>query len=112
MDPDPDLDPDPGPALFGSEDANKKYFFLSFLFIHTFPSVFKDKKSLKRQKTVEITGKVFLYFLLVERRIRVRMRTNNYGSACLPPLPKEEGGGGRENGRNHHWGKGRWGLSA
>jgi hypothetical protein len=40
---------------------------------------FKDNKSLRRHKTEEI--KVFLNFLLVDRKPRIR--TNNYGSGRL-----------------------------
>jgi hypothetical protein len=51
--------PYPDPALFVSDlqDANKKFFCL-LLFEGTFTSFFKDKKSLRSHKTVEI--EVFL----------------------------------------------------
>jgi hypothetical protein len=59
------MDPDPDPAIFiiGLQDANKKQFFLTkffciLLFEGIFTSSFKDKKSKRSHKTVEI--KVFL----------------------------------------------------
>jgi hypothetical protein len=53
-------DLDPGPSLY--------------LTVGTFTSVFEHNQLLKRHKTVEI--KVFLNFLLVNGRIRIR--TNNF----------------------------------
>ncbi len=62
MDPDPDVDPDPSLFIIDLQDANKKLFSLKFpcmlLFEGTFTSFFKDKKSKRSHKTVEI--KVFL----------------------------------------------------
>jgi hypothetical protein len=67
MDPDPDADPDadPDPSIFiiDLQDANKKLntfkkFFCIVLFEGTFTSFFKDKKSKRSHKTVEIN--VFL----------------------------------------------------
>jgi hypothetical protein len=61
---DPDSDPDPSIFIIDLQDANKKQsffykkFFCIFLLEGTFTSFFKDKKSKKSQKTVEI--KVFL----------------------------------------------------
>jgi hypothetical protein len=61
MDPDSDPDADPNPSIFiiDLQDANKKrIFFLKFfcivLFEGTFTSFFKDKKSKRSHKTVEI----------------------------------------------------------
>jgi hypothetical protein len=48
------------------------------LTVGTFTSFFKDNKSLRSHETVEI--KVFLHFLLVDGRIRIRISTKNYGS--------------------------------
>jgi hypothetical protein len=60
-----DSDPDPDPAIFviDLQEANKKLillkkFFCLLLFEGTFTSFFKDKKSKRSHKTVEI--KVFL----------------------------------------------------
>jgi hypothetical protein len=60
---DPDPDPDPTIFIIDLQEANKKLiflkkFFCTFLFEGTFPSFFKDKKSKRSHKTVEI--KVFL----------------------------------------------------
>jgi hypothetical protein len=60
---DPDADPDPSIFIIDLQDANKKLFlFFKFscilVFKGTFTSFFKDKKSKRRHKTVEI--KVFL----------------------------------------------------
>ncbi len=67
MDPDPDSDPDadPDPSIFiiDLQDANKKRiikksfsaYYLK-LFEGTFTSFFKDKKSNRSHKTVEIKG--------------------------------------------------------
>ena len=69
MGPDPDSDPDAvsDPAIFviDLQDANKKQIFLKQLFClllyeGTFTSFFKDKKSKRNHKVVEI--KVFLTF--------------------------------------------------
>jgi hypothetical protein len=61
MDLDPDADPDPPIFIIDLQDANKKLikkkFFSILLFEGTFTSFFKDKKSKRRHKTVEI--KVF-----------------------------------------------------
>ncbi len=65
MDPDPDLDPDP--AIF------VKFFLLitfdgtSYMYI-----IFKDKKSKRSHKAVGI--KVFLTFLLGDRRIKIQIQ--------------------------------------
>jgi hypothetical protein len=49
MDPDPDSDPDADPnlAIFVSDpqDVNRIFFFCSLLFVGTFTSFLKDKKS-------------------------------------------------------------------
>jgi hypothetical protein len=63
MDPDPDVDPDPSIFIIELQDANKKRIFFKKLFCivlfeGTFTSFFKDKKSRRSHKTVEI--KVFL----------------------------------------------------
>ena len=63
---DPDADPDPSIFIIDLQDANKKLmFFFKFscilLFEGTFTSFFKDKKSKRSHKTVEI--KVFLTIL-------------------------------------------------
>jgi hypothetical protein len=63
MDPDPYADPDPSIFIIDLQDANKKQiifkkFFFIVLFEGTFTSFFKDKKSKRSHKTVEI--KVFL----------------------------------------------------
>jgi|LakMenEpi03Aug12_release.lakeMendotaPanAssembly.Ray.scaffolds.fasta_scaffold1363789_1 hypothetical protein len=57
---------DPNPALFCSsfEDANKNIFLLMAYCRYIY---FKDNKSLRSQKTLEVKG--FLNFLLVDRRI-------------------------------------------
>jgi hypothetical protein len=60
---DPDADPDPAIFIIDRQDANKKLvfliqFFCILLFAGTFTSFFKDKKSKRSHKTVEI--KVFL----------------------------------------------------
>jgi hypothetical protein len=56
------MEPDPDPAIFiiDLQDANKKQkkFFCILLFEGTFSSFFKDKKSKRSHKTVDI--KVFL----------------------------------------------------
>jgi hypothetical protein len=64
-DSDPDSDPDPDPSIFiiDLQDTNKKLFKKKkfsciLLFEGTFTSFFKDKKSKRSHKTVEI--KVFL----------------------------------------------------
>ncbi len=78
---DPNLwltEPDLDPALFVTDlqDAINWWFFFSrllclpvFLFEGTFISFFKEKKIIKRHKTVEI--KDFLHFFLVDGRIRI-----------------------------------------
>jgi hypothetical protein len=63
MDSDPDADPDPSIFIIDLQDANKKRilkkkFFCKVLFEGIFTSFFKDKKSKRSHKTVEI--KVFL----------------------------------------------------
>jgi hypothetical protein len=60
---DPDADPDPSIFIIDLKDANKKKnffktFFCIVLLEGTFTSFFKDKKSKRSDKTVEI--KVFL----------------------------------------------------
>jgi hypothetical protein len=60
-----DSDPDPDIFIIDLQDANKKQIKKSFC---TFTSFFKDKKSKRSKKTVGI--KVFLLFLLDDRRIR------------------------------------------
>ncbi len=62
---------DPDPALFVSFH---KVILLIIFFESTFTSFFKDKKSCRSHKTVEI--KIFLNFLLVDGRIRIRIHTN------------------------------------
>jgi hypothetical protein len=83
MDPDPPgymprlMDPDPAIFVIDLQDVNKK---LSgnlkkvSLLEGTFTSFFKDKKSKRSHKTVGI--KVFLTFLLDDRRIRIRIHTS------------------------------------
>ncbi len=72
---DPDLDSDPDPAIFviDLQDVNKKLFFFKLLcfllFEGTIKSFLKDKKSRRSHKTVGI--KVFLLFLLDDRRIQI-----------------------------------------
>jgi hypothetical protein len=64
MDPDPNADPDPSIFIIDLQDANKKqikkkiFLHTVLLFEGTFTSFFKDKKSKRSHKTVEI--KVFL----------------------------------------------------
>ncbi len=61
MDPDPDADSDPSIFIIDLQDANKKINFLKNVFLYiTFLRyiIFKDKKSKRCHKTVEI--KVFL----------------------------------------------------
>jgi hypothetical protein len=60
---DPDADPDPSIFIIDLQDANQKVIFLTkffqiLLFEGTFTSFFKDEKSKRSHKTVEI--KVFL----------------------------------------------------
>jgi hypothetical protein len=75
---DPDLDPDPKPAIFviDLQDANKKLIlkkiFCLLLFEGAFTSFFKDKKSKRSHKRVGT--KVFILFLLDDRRIWIRSR--------------------------------------
>jgi hypothetical protein len=61
-DPDPDVDPHPAVFIIDLQDADKKTnlkkVFLRILFEGTFTSCFKDKKSKRSHKTIEI--KVFL----------------------------------------------------
>ena len=59
------MDPDPAVLIINLQDANKKLifskkFFSRLLFEGTFTSFFKDKKSKRSHKTVEI--KVIYYF--------------------------------------------------
>ncbi len=56
------------------QKTNKKKFFCLLLFVGPFTSFFKDKKSNISHKTIGI--KVFLLFLLDDRRIRIRIRTS------------------------------------
>jgi hypothetical protein len=63
MDPDPDADPDPSIFITDLQDANEKLIFVKKVFLYiTFLRyiyiIFKDKKSKRCHKTVEI--KVFL----------------------------------------------------
>ncbi len=75
-DPDPDSDADLDPDIFVIDlrDANKKIFkkkfFCLLLFEGTFTPFFKDKKSKRSHKAVGI--KVFLLFLLGDRRIQIQ----------------------------------------
>jgi hypothetical protein len=62
-DPDPDADPDPSIFIIDLQDVNKKIIFSKkfscfLLFEGAFTSFFKDEKSKRSHKTVEI--KVFL----------------------------------------------------
>jgi hypothetical protein len=68
-DADPEADPAPDPALSVSDlqDVNKN---MLIPFKGTFTSFFKNKRSYRCHITVEI--KIFLHFLLVDRRIRIR----------------------------------------
>jgi hypothetical protein len=77
---DPDADSDLSIFIIDLHDANKKiilkksfsaYYFLKVL-LHHFS---KDKKAKRCHKIVEI--KVFLIFLLNDRRIRIRIHTSN-----------------------------------
>jgi hypothetical protein len=54
MDPDPGADPDPAIFIIDLQEANKKLIFCILLFEGTFPSFFKDKKSKRSHKTIEI----------------------------------------------------------
>ena len=54
---DQDADPDPSIFIIDHQDANKKQIFCILLVEGTFTSFFKDKKSKRSHKTVEI--KVF-----------------------------------------------------
>jgi hypothetical protein len=68
------LDPDPAIFVIDLQDANKTLifclnFFSLLLFEGTFTSFFKDKKSKRSHKTVEI--KVF-FTIFYDRRIRIR----------------------------------------
>ncbi len=69
---------DPDPAFFVRDlkDAKNKFFFTKFLCLFLFESTFtsfnKDNKSERSHKTIEI--KIFLHFLLVNGRIRNRIR--------------------------------------
>ena len=71
------MDPDPAIFVIDLQDAKKTNFLKTFCllptFEGTFTSFFKDKKSKRSNKTVGI--KVFLLFLLDDRRIRIRSRT-------------------------------------
>jgi hypothetical protein len=58
MDADPDADPDPSIFIIDIKNKFKKKFFCIVLFEGTFRSFFKEKKSKRSHKTVEI--KVFL----------------------------------------------------
>ncbi len=87
------FDPDPDPAIFviDLQDANTQQktifskFFCLLLFEAIFTSFFKDEKSQRSHKTIGI--KVFLLFLLYDRRIRIWSRrvplTNGYRSRRL-----------------------------
>jgi hypothetical protein len=67
------MDPDPSIFIIDLQDTNKKLtfilkkFFCILLFEGTFTSFFKDKRSRRSHKTVEI-----LLFLLNDRRIRIK----------------------------------------
>jgi hypothetical protein len=76
---DPDSDPDPDPAIFviDLQDANKKlickkdfsaYYFLK-VHLHHFTKI-KSPKEVRKQWE----SRLFLLFLLDERRIRIRIR--------------------------------------
>ncbi len=62
-----DLDTDPDPAIFviDLQGANKKLIFCLLLFEGTFTSFFKDKKSKRSHKTVEIKGGFSYYYCLM-----------------------------------------------
>jgi hypothetical protein len=66
------LDPDPAIFVIDFQDANIKLILkkVFLLFEGTFTSFFKNKKYKRSHKTVGI--KVFLRFLLADRRIRIR----------------------------------------
>jgi hypothetical protein len=77
MDPDPDLDP----TLFGTcfQDGNKNLvfslnYFCLFLTVGTFTLVFKDNKSLRSHKTVEI---MFFFSLLKKGSGSVQIITDS-----------------------------------
>ncbi len=66
------LDPDHAIFVIDLQDANLKLIFKK-VFLHfegTFTSLFKNKKYKRSHKTVGI--KVFLRFLVADRRIRIR----------------------------------------
>ncbi len=73
---DPDAVPDPALFIIDLQVANKKLILKKFscilLFEGSFTSFFKDKKSERSHKTVEI--KIFLTILLSDRRIRIRIQ--------------------------------------
>jgi hypothetical protein len=83
MDPDPDSDP--SIFIIDLQDANKKRikkkFFCIVLFEGTFTSFFKDKKSKRSHKTVEI--KVFL--TINDGRIRIHEAQNHVDSVDPDP---------------------------
>jgi hypothetical protein len=64
----------------------QKKFFSKVFFAYYFTSVFKDKKSKRSHDIAEI--KVFLNFLLVDGRIRIRTKNNEgfYGSGSTTLL--------------------------
>jgi hypothetical protein len=68
-----DLDPDPALFVRDLQEVKKKQIYSIFCFFlaeGTFTSFFKDKKSERSHKTVEI--KVFLLFFLHDGRIRIQ----------------------------------------
>jgi hypothetical protein len=74
----PDADPDPAIFVIDLKDyklqrkTNLKKSFRLLLYEDTFTSFFKDKKSKRSHKAIEI--KVFHTILLGDRRIRSRIR--------------------------------------
>ncbi len=87
-------------SLVASKMPTKdKCFFAYYLLLGIFTSVFKDSKSLRSHKTVEI--KVFLIYLLVDGRIRISnvqivtdhdpggpQTYGSYGSGARPVVSK------------------------
>ncbi len=75
------MDPDPYIFNIDLQDANKKLILLKkfsciLLIEGTFTSFFKDKKSTRSHKTVEIKGFLTVY-LLNDRKIRIRIYTSD-----------------------------------
>ncbi len=83
---DPASDPDPAPFWQWFSRSQQKMscfskFFCLFLNVGKLTSVFKDNMSLRSHKTVEFM--VYLNFLLVDRRIRIRKPALNHRISYL-----------------------------